>query len=143
MVYPVVKTIDVNTNQVIIDVDWMQSRRTVYLDGRAHPAGGERTLHGHSVGHWEGETLVIDTALYADHREGLAFGLPSGAGKHTVERIKLNEDGLHIDYEITITDPEYLTAPATHRSQWEYRPDLEPTGLACDLDVAQRYLSEE
>lgn len=143
MVYPVVKTIEIDANRAVIDVDWMQSRRTVYLDARDHPADGERTLHGHSIGHWEGATLVIDTALYAEHREGLAFGVPSGAGKHTVERITLNEDGRHIDYEITIRDPEYLAAPATHRSQWEYRPDLEPTGLACDLDVAQRYLSEE
>jgi hypothetical protein len=41
-----------------------------------------------------------------------------------------------------MTDPEYLAAPVTHRSQWEYRPDLEPTGLECELDVARRFLED-
>ena len=143
MVYPVVTTVEVHSDTVVFNIDWMQSRRVVYLDGRGHPDNGERTLHGHSIGHWEGNTLVVDTTQYADHREGLAFGIPSGAGKHTVERFSLSEDRKHLDYEIMLEDPEYLVEPVTYSSQWEYRPELSPSGLACDLDVAQRFLSEE
>jgi hypothetical protein len=143
MVYPVIKTIDVAQDTVVFNVDWMSSRRVVYMDGRGHPESGERTLHGHSIGHWEGDTLVVDTQLYADHREGLAFGVPSGAAKHTVERLTLSADRKHIDYSIELEDPEHLVAPVSHSAQWEYRPELEPTGLACDLDVAQRFLSED
>lgn len=143
MVYPVVSTVTILDDRAVFDIDWMQSRRIVYLDGRGHPDDMEPSLHGHSIGHWEGDTLVVDTRLYSEHREGLGFGLPSGRGKHTVERFSLNEDGRHLDYEVTVEDPQYLSAPASHRSQWEFRPDLEPTGLACDLDVAQRYLREE
>jgi hypothetical protein len=143
MVYPVVTTVEVNPDTVVFNVDWMTTRRVVYLDGRAHPENGERTLNGHSIGHWEGDTLVVDTTLFADHREGLAFGIPSGAGKHVVERFSLAADRRHLDYEATLEDPENLAAPVSFAAQWEYRPELTPTGLACDRDVAQRFLSYE
>jgi hypothetical protein len=141
MVYPVVTTVEVNPDTVVFNVDWMSTQRIVYLDGRIHPEDGERTLNGHSIGHWEGDTLVVDTTLFADHREGLAFGIPSGAGKHVVERFRLAADRRHLDYEAVLEDPENLAAPAAFAAQWEYRPELTPTGLACDPDVARRFLS--
>jgi hypothetical protein len=143
MVYPVVITVEVNPDTVIFNVDWMTTRRVVYLDGRGHPENAERTLNGHSIGRWEGDTLVVDTTLFADHREGLAFGIPSGARKHVSERFSLSDDRRHLDYEATFQDPEHLTAPVSFAAPWEYRPELAPTGLACDLDVAQRFLSYE
>jgi hypothetical protein len=121
----------------------MTTRRVVHLDGRAHPENGERTLNGHSIGRWEGDTLVVDTTLFADHREGLAFGIPSGAGKHVTERFSLSADRRHLDYAAVLEDPEHLAAPVSFAAQWEHRPELAPTGLACDLDVAQRFLSYE
>ena len=143
MVYPVVITVNVNPDTVVFNVDWMTTRRVVYLDGRGHPENGERTLNGHSIGHWEGDTLVVDTTSFADHREGLAFAIPSGAGKHVVERFSLSADRRHLDYAAVLEDPEHLAAPASFAAPWEYRPELAPTGLACDLDVAQRFLSDE
>lgn len=143
MVYPVTTVVEVNEDTVVFNVDWMTSKRIVYLDGRDHPADGERTLHGHSIGHWEGETLVVDTRLFADHREGLTFGVPSGAGKHLIERFALSEDRRHLNYDVTMEDPEYLVGSVTLGGRWDYRPDLEPTGLACDLDVARRFLTNE
>ncbi len=142
MVYPVTTTIEINADTVVFDIDWMTSRRVVYTDGRSHPESAERTLQGHSVGHWEGETLVVDTVSYADHKEGLAIGLASGARKHTVERFSLTDDGRHMNYEVMLEDPEYLAEPIAHNSQLEYRPDLEPTGLACDLEAARRYQTD-
>ncbi len=143
MVYPVVTTVEVNKDTVVFNVDWMGSKRIVYIDGRGHPKDGPRTLHGHSIGHWEGETLVVDTVQYADHREGNALGLPSGPRKHLVERFSLAPDRRHMNYEATLEDPDYLAEPVQWSSQWEYRPDLKPTGLPCDLDVARRYLTDE
>ena len=142
MVYPVVTTVSVSEEAVVFDVDWMTSRRVVHTDGRGHPEDVERSLHGHSIGHWEGDTLVVDTVGFADHREGTALGIPSGEGKHLVERFSLDDDRRHLDYEVVLEDPQYLGEPVTFGGQWEYRPDLEPTGLPCDLEVAQRYLSE-
>jgi hypothetical protein len=143
MVYPVTTTVEVSDDTVVFNVDWMTSRRVVYLDGRGHPDNDERTLHGHSIGHWEGDTLVVDTTHFADHREGLAFGIPSGAGKHVVERFSLNADRKHLDYEAWLEDPEHVVLPVSFSAQWEYQPELTPTGLACDLEVAQRFLSGE
>jgi hypothetical protein len=59
MFYPVARTIKVEKDRVILDVDWMDSERTVYLDGRQHPPATQTTLHGHSVGRWEGKTLIV------------------------------------------------------------------------------------
>jgi len=143
MIYPVTMTVEVNADTVVFEVDWMTSRRVVYLDGRAHPQNAEPMLHGHSIGHWEGDTLVVDTIHYAAHSEGLTMGVGSGDRKHTVERFSLAEGGRHMNYAVIVEDPEYLLEPLTHSSQLEYRPDLEPTGLACDLEAARRYRTEE
>jgi hypothetical protein len=144
MLYPVASRVEVDDDVVKLHVDWMTSERVVYLDGRGHPENGERTLHGHSIGHWEGATLVVDTTQFTDHREGNAMGgLSSGPRKHLVERFSLSADGKHLDYEVQLEDPDFLAAPVTYSSRWDYRPDLTPTGLACDLEVARRFLTGE
>lgn len=143
MLYPVTTVVDVEPDRVTFKVDWMASERIVYLDGREHPANGDRTLHGHSIGHWEGDTLVVDTVQFADHKEGNAVGFPSGAQKHLVERFSLADEGRKLRYEIVLEDAEYLAAPVHYAADWDYRPDLAPTGVPCDLDVARRFLTEE
>src|SRR5579862_1944070 len=50
---------------VVLHHEWMDVRRTVYLDMKEHPKGGARTSLGHSTGHFEGDTLVIETANFA------------------------------------------------------------------------------
>jgi hypothetical protein len=143
MIYPVATTVEITEDAVVFDVDWMTSRRVVYIDGRGHPENGEPTLHGHSIGHWEGQTLVVDTVQYMAHKEGTTIGLPSGTGKHTIERFSLADGGRRMSYEVMLEDPEYLSDPIRFSTELEYRPDFEPTGLACDLEVARRYLTDE
>jgi len=143
MVYSVATIVEINPDTVVFDVDWMTSRRVVHTDGRGHPQNGEPTLQGHSIGYWEGETLVVDTVQYAEHSEGITLGFPSGPDKHTVERFSLADDGRQMNYEVMLEDPEYLAEPLHYSAQLEYRPDLEPTGLACDLETARRYLTDE
>jgi hypothetical protein len=79
--------------------------RRIYTDGRGHPDDPDPTFHGHSIGHWEGETLVIDTvgvvpqALIAVSE---AVGLPNNGDLHVVEHLHLaGPDVLHDDLEIT------------------------------------------
>lgn len=143
MVYSVATTVEVNPEAVIFDVDWMTSRRVVYTDGRGHPENGQPSLQGHSIGRWEGETLVVDTVQYAEHSEGITLGFPSGPRKHTVERFSLAEDGRHMIYEVVLEDPDYLAEPIAYSARLEYQPDLEPTRLACDVETARRYLTDE
>jgi hypothetical protein len=143
MVYPVVRTVEITDDTVVFNMDWMASKRIVYMDGRGHPENGVRTLQGHSIGHWEGNALVVDTVQFADQREGNALGLPSGPHRHLVERFSLTQDARHINYKAVLEDPDYIAKPVTFSSQWEYRPDLEPAGLECDLDAAGRSLTDE
>ena len=114
--------------------------RTVHI-GAEHPANVQPSLHGHSVGRWEGDTLVIDTIAYEPNPSGVGGNVPSSAGKHTVERLTLTENRLRLRYEITVEDPMYLEGPATLTQQWDHRPDLEfsPPSEVCDDDVAARY----
>lgn len=64
--------------------------RVVPLDA-AHPTDVEPSLFGHSIGRWEGETLVIDTVAFEPNPWGLFARVPWSAGKHTVERLTLIE----------------------------------------------------
>jgi hypothetical protein len=142
MLYPVTDQIEVDGDVVRMRIDWMDSERVVYMDGRGHPKNGERSLHGHSVGRWEGKTLVIDTANFADHSDGNFMTVPSGAGKHLVERLTLTDDRRHLKYDVDLTDPEWLTAPVTHSALFDYHPELAPSGLPCDPEAARRFLNE-
>jgi hypothetical protein len=87
--------------------------RRIYTDGRSHPDSPDPTFHGHSIGHWEGQTLVIDTVgvvpqAYLAVSE--AVGLPNNGDLHVVEHIHLEgPDVMHDDLEITA--PRLLTRP--------------------------------
>ena len=142
MLYPVTNQIEVDGDVVRMRIDWMDSERVVHMDGRSHPQNGVRLLHGHSIGRWDGKTLVIDTAQFADHSDGNFMTVPSGAGKHLVERLALTEDGHHLKYDVELSDPEWLTAPVTHTALFEYHPELAPSGLPCDPEAARRFLAE-
>jgi hypothetical protein len=136
------RTIEIGDDTVVLRFDNTgdQVVRTVHM-GVQHPANVEPSLHGHSVGRWEGETLVIDTIGFEPNLSGVALNVPASAGKHTVERLTLTEDRLRLRYEVTVEDPMYLAAPSTLTQQWDHRPDLEfsqNTG-ACDPEVANRY----
>lgn len=115
--------------------------RTIHLDAE-HPADVQPSRQGHSIGWWEGDTLVIDTIAFEPDPSGLGGNVPSSPGKHTVERLTLTEQRTRLRYEITVEDPVYLTEPATLSQQWDHRPNLpfSPPSEACDPEVAERYL---
>ncbi|HVS25582.1 MAG TPA: DUF6152 family protein [Gammaproteobacteria bacterium] len=143
MLYPVTSVVEVGNDVVKLHVDWMSSERVVYLDGRGRPANAAPSLHGHSIGHWEGGTLVVDTTQFADHKQGNSMTLPSGPRKHVVERFALTDDHKHLKYDVVLEDPDYLAAPVRYGAEWDYRPDLAASGLPCDLEVARRFLSQQ
>jgi hypothetical protein len=86
--------------------------RRIYTDGRPHPEDPDLTFHGHSVGHWEGETLVVDTVAIAPQAYiaiSEAAGIPNNGDMHVVERIHLAKpDVLHDELEVTA--PKVLTS---------------------------------
>ncbi|HEY5566945.1 MAG TPA: DUF6152 family protein [Gammaproteobacteria bacterium] len=138
---PYLHEIIINDDVIVLREEYFEIDRVVYMDGRAHPAEGPRTNQGHSIGHWEGDTLVVDTALFADHGYGNGSGIPSGAEKHIVERYSLSDGGTALTIDYVLEDPEYLAAPVRDTRKWRYAPDLELLPNQCDLETARRYLS--
>jgi hypothetical protein len=134
--------IELGADAVRIRNEWFDVERTVHMNSREHPANGERTNQGHSIGRWEGETLVVDTALFADHRSPYQTGVPSGAQKHVVERYTLAPDGSRLIVEFVLEDPEFLAEPFSGRVEWSYRPDLDFYEFNCDPSVSGHYVPE-
>ncbi len=89
---------------------WMQTR-TIWTDGRAHKEDPDPTFMGDSIGHWEGDTLVVDTIGISDQIE-LDTGMPHSARFHLVERIHLAPDDPDVLVnEMRMEDPDALEAP--------------------------------
>jgi hypothetical protein len=82
----------------------------VYIDGRDHPTDVEPTWFGHSVGKWEGDTLVIDTIGFNGKTRLDTIGHPASDKLHVVEKMEMT-DPQHINYEITMEDPTYYSKP--------------------------------
>jgi hypothetical protein len=84
--------------------------RRIYTDGRGHPPDPDPTFNGHSIGHWEGDVLVVDTVGLLPQNFlplGQAVGLPNNGGMHIVEHIRpLGPDKLL--FELDITAPKVL-----------------------------------
>jgi hypothetical protein len=89
--------------------------RHVYTDGRPIPAAEDMwpTVWGTSVGHWEGDTLVLETAQVENPNNYFHGAPPLSEEARYVERIRL--DGDYLVNEITITDPMTLSGPWTSR----------------------------
>lgn len=143
MFYPVANKIEVQKDKVIIKTDWMDSERTIYTDGRKHPPAAQTFLHGHSIGHWEGKTLVVDTTNFKDHPMGNSTAIPGSTQKHLTEKFALSEDGKALDYSGTLEDPVYLNAPVQFSGKWEYRPTMPFSNQKCDLRIARQFLTEQ
>lgn len=142
MFYPVADTIVIEDDRVVMTVDWMGAEREIWLDGRAHPPRSETFLHGHSVGHWEGDALVVDSTNYTAHPMGLSTSLPGSTEKHLVERFEVGDDGRSLVYSGTMEDPVYLTAPVEWSGTWEYRPTMSHSNSACDVETARKFLND-
>ncbi|HWN38768.1 MAG TPA: DUF6152 family protein [Gammaproteobacteria bacterium] len=141
-VFPDLREIEIGDSTISMrfEAQGQDVTRVIHLDQAQHPANVAPSLLGHSIGRWEGQTLVVDTTAFALHPVGIGIAVPSGPSKHLVERFALTEDRRHLRYDLTIEDPAGLTAPASLSSQWEYRPDLEPSGVPCDAEMARRLI---
>jgi hypothetical protein len=119
--------------------------RRIYTDGRKHPDISDPTFHGHSIGHWEGDTLVVDTVdilPQAPLAVSEAAGVPNNGEMHTIERIHLSPDNKDILLvELEITAPKVLTAPwkttRIHFRQRARKFDI-VEGVCVQGDLAER-----
>jgi hypothetical protein len=102
---------------VVIFYESMHNARLIPLDGRPHLPSTVRLWDGDSRGHWEGNTLVVDTTNFNDRGSiatsaatGRIRGIPQSEALHVIERFT-PVDGNTIAYEVTIDDPKVYTKP--------------------------------
>jgi hypothetical protein len=102
--------------------------RQIYLDGRPHPQDLNPTWFGHSVGKWEGDTLVVDTVGFND--KSWLDSYPHTEKLHLIERYR-RPDRAHLDLEITVEDPGAFVKPWTIHAVWNLAPGEEMLEYVC------------
>ena len=87
--------------------------RRIFTDGRGHPAPDDMqvTYNGHSIGHWEGDTLVVDTVGINANSVFDSTGIPHSDKIHVMERIR--KVGDKMENQITVEDPLAFAKPWT------------------------------
>jgi len=106
----------------VIAEAYMQVRH-IYTDGRGHPDDPDLTFNGHSIGHWEGDTLVVDSVGFSkDTPLGMNMGVRHSDKMHIVERFHL-KDPKTLEITTTIDDPEALTKPFARTISYGRHPD--------------------
>lgn len=134
-------------NQIVMLSEWVGVPRRIYTDGRGHPADLDPTWEGHSIGHWAGNVLVIDTigfngrsrplnayaanAVNATPESVAVPRFPGSDQLHLAERIQLVGDGNILEVAMTITDPKTYIRPFTTTAYYERRPDIDMQEYVC------------
>jgi hypothetical protein len=113
----------------VIQEAYMQVRR-IFTDGRGHPADLEASFNGHSIGHWEGQTLVVDTVGFKP-RTMLNPTTPHSDQMHIIERIHLKDPQTLVD-EMTIDDPLALARPWTTTLTYTRHREWDQIEFICD-----------
>jgi hypothetical protein len=107
--------------------------RTIFTDGRPLTKDPNPTWMGYSVGHWEGDTLVVDTAGFNDRSWLDIEGHPHTEALHITERFRRRDFG-HMDLEMTIDDPKTFTRPFSFRMDKTLTPDTDLIESVCEND---------
>ena len=114
----------------IFDIGGPHTYRVVHMDGRSHPANPEPSNYGHSIGWWEGDTLVIDSVGFNEDFWFGRRGLPHTEQLHLIERFTRYNSG-RIDYRITVDDPGAYTAAFTGGFNLRWQEDQELFEYIC------------
>lgn len=102
----------------------------VPIDGRAHRTG-DATWFGDSVGHWEGDTLVVDTVNFNGKTRLDTIGHPHSDQLHLTQRFSRPDFG-HLSYEVIVDDPKTFTKPWKNVRTLTLRPDWEMMEYSCE-----------
>ena len=107
--------------EVVILFEYDQMRRQIFTDGRPHDDSVGPTWMGDSIGHWEGDALIVDTTNFNDKTWLDRMGHPHSDALHVVERFRRpSQDTLEI--EMTFDDPKAYTKPWGAKLIYELKP---------------------
>ena len=119
------------TDRILLRIEEWEATRVIDMVSDEIPEAAPASLLGYSIGHWDGDTLVIETARidfpYLDDA-----GTPMSADARILEQYTVSEDGSRLDYEIAVTDPENLVEPAIWDEHWTWRPGVEIRAFECE-----------
>jgi hypothetical protein len=104
-----------------------QSYRVIHMDGRQLEKNPAPSWQGYSVGHWDGDTLVVDSNGYNDKTWLSRYGQPHTEALRVTERFQRKDVG-HLHVEVTFTDPDAYVKP------WSFTTDM---ALAADTDMIE------
>jgi hypothetical protein len=115
---------------IVLHLEEYDAVRTIHMDQQPSPTDGQRTPLGHSVGEWNGETLVVTTTRL-NWPWFSQSGIPLSPQATLTERFTPAADGSRLTYELTTIDPVNFTEPVTSGKQWLYLPDQEVRPYEC------------
>jgi hypothetical protein len=104
--------------------------RQIFTDGREHPADPDLTFNGHSIGHWEGDALVVDSVGFTTDTSLGNQGQRHSEKMRIVERFRLAEPD-RLEVQTTIHDPEALTTPWTRVASYGRHRDWTLAEYVC------------
>ncbi len=117
----------------------MNSMRIIYMDGRQHvdPDIVVPSFNGESIGHWEADTLVIDTTGFVDEHHWIQdrAGIPASDALHIVERIKMQNQGKRLEIEFTLTDPKMWVGDWKITKHWDRQDERDIAEVECLPDL--------
>lgn len=120
-----------NTNgMIVILYEALHSYRQIFMDGRALPKDPNPTWMGYSVGHWEGDALVVESSGFVDNNWLDNGGHPGTEAMHLTERFRRPDLG-HIELQLTINDPKAYTKPWNVNLQFNLTPDTDLIEYVC------------
>jgi hypothetical protein len=108
--------------EVLMLFEWDSMRHQIFTDGRPHDTTLGPLWMGDSIGHWERDTLVVDTVNFNDKTWVDRIGHPHSAALHVVERIR-RVDHNHLVDDLTIEDSKAYTKPWTAQLTFVLKPE--------------------
>jgi hypothetical protein len=127
------------TEMTVIRLEYFDMARVIFTDGRKHlPAGAPLTKTGDSIGHWEGDTLVVDT-IHLKEATITNNGLSHSDRIRVVERFKLSADGKKLLSTQEFEDPEMLQNKGVRFITWNRVEGDHVHAYDCDPSFAENY----
>jgi hypothetical protein len=120
-----------STGEIVIIYEALHSYRQIFMDGRKLPKDPNPTWMGYSVGHWDGDTLVVESSGFVDNNWLDNGGHMGTEAMKLTERFRRRDYG-HIDLALTVDDPKAYTKPWTVNLEFNATPDSELIEYVCD-----------
>lgn len=130
--------IEQSDDRIVIRAEDMASDRVIFMDGRGHPDSEQLTSLGHSIGWYEGSTLVVETVKVAASLAEDNLAIHNADNARSIERYTLSEDGRRLRSQLTLIDPVMFREPLILENIRLRTPDVQLEDAPCESISGQR-----